>query len=187
MGVMKQNNNIYQLVETSVDGAMYATTQVVNAEASSSLKIQCNMVDGFVEAYQQSGSDVCCIKAVSHGFEPLKRMIGDIPNSVVDLLLKAVNNRTIERNYFRLYGELADGTITEEEFNREIEENESEYVLVGDEEPNEQTLRMALILSQRIKDVKDTEDLSSLFSINSAKLDSYINKISANGNLRKCK
>lgn len=175
-----------QVIENE-GGALFTTSSIVAAENSSSLKIQCNMVDGYAEAYQQSDSDMCCIKVLARGLEPLKRMMGVVPNSVVEMLIKAVNNRTVERNYFRLYGEMMDGTITEEEFNNEIANHEEDYVLSGEEEPNEQTLELALLLSEKIKDVKDTEDLSSLFSLDSVKLDSYLQKIGSDGNLRKYK
>lgn len=168
------------------DGALLNAVDIGSAENSSSLKIQCNMVDGYVEAYQQGNSDLCCIKVLSHGLDPLRRMIGVVPNSVIELLIKAVNNRTVERNYFRLYGEMVDGTITEEEFEKEIAKNEREYVLSGEEEPDERTLTTALLLSRRIKDVNDSEDLSSLFSFDSVKLDECLKKIEANGSLRKC-
>lgn len=174
-----------QIIQTH-DECLLDTVNVCSAENSSSVKIQCNMVDGYVEAYQQDNSDLCCMKVLSHSWNPLKRMIGVVPNSVVELLIKAVNNRTVERNYFRLYGEMVDGTISEDEFNREIEKNESEYVLSGEERPDEQTLITALLLSRHIKDVNNSEDLSSLFSFDSVKVDACLEKTAVNGNLRKC-
>lgn len=156
------------------------------SDNTSSLVVQCNMIDGCAEAYQMSGSDIYCIKVLSHGLEPLKRMIGEIPDSLLELLLRAVNNRTVERNYFRLYGEMADGTISEEEFNREIEDHEERYVVVADQEPNEGTLRLALSLCRYIKDVNDTEDLSSLFSLDTTKLNALLTKLGEDDGLRKC-
>ena len=94
-------------------------------------------------------------------------------NEVVDMLIDAVNNRTRERNYFKKYSELLEETITEDEFDSEIEKNEDDYVVGSHIKPTPRQLQHALKLIQRIKDVESTEDLSSLFSFNT----SFINNL----------
>ena len=48
---------------------------------------------------------------------------------VGELLVRAVNNRTRERNFFRLYADMLEQNITEEEYSRQLEECQDEYVL----------------------------------------------------------
>ena len=80
------------------------------------------------------------------------------------LLIMAVNNRTRERNYFRLYNQLLEKEITEEEFDKEIDEKEDEYVVSNNEEADKNDIEMALALSSYLKDVKDVDDMADLFS-----------------------
>ena len=82
------------------------------------------------------------------------------------LLLRAVNNRTRERNYFRLYSQLLDKEISDDEFDKEIEENEDDYVVSNNKEADIHDIELALSLSQYIKDVKDVDDMADLFSFN---------------------
>lgn len=111
---------------------------------------------------------------VSKGIEPVVDIFASKKDEAIRLLLKAVNNRTVQRNYFRLYSELMDNTISEEEFDKELEENESEYVVEANEEPSEETMSMALSLSRHIMDINNIDDLSSLFSFNSDCVNKYI-------------
>lgn len=83
-----------------------------------------------------------------------------------ELLIKAVNNRTRERNYFKKLVELFQNEITEDEFDREIEEHEDEYVVNTDEKPTREDIILACEAVKRIKDVKDVYDFSALFSFN---------------------
>ncbi len=83
-----------------------------------------------------------------------------------ELLIRAVNNRTRERNYFKKLVELFQDEISEEEFDKEIEENENEYVITTDEIPTHEDLVLACEIARRIKDVNDYDDLSALFSFN---------------------
>lgn len=80
------------------------------------------------------------------------------------LLIRAVNNRTRERNYFRLYNQLLEKEITEEEFDKEIDEKEDEYVVSNNEEADKNDIEMAVALSSYLKDVKDVDDMADLFS-----------------------
>lgn len=85
-------------------------------------------------------------------------------DKVVAMLVEAVNNRTRQRNYFRLYSELLDGQITDAEFERTLHENEDEYVLQEQSIPTKEDAVLALDLSRGIKDIATTEDLALLFS-----------------------
>ena len=87
-------------------------------------------------------------------------------DSMSQLLLRAVNNRTRERNYFRLYSQLLDKEISDDEFDKEIEENEDDYVVSNNKEADIHDIELALSLSQYIKDVKDVDDMADLFSFN---------------------
>lgn len=80
------------------------------------------------------------------------------------LLIRAVNNRTRERNYFRLYNQLLEKEITEEEFDKEIDEKEDEYVVSNNEEAGKNDIEIALALCSYLKDVKDVDDMADLFS-----------------------
>lgn len=80
------------------------------------------------------------------------------------LLIRAVNNRTRERNYFRKYTELLEGDITEEEFDREIEEHEDDYVVSNNEDADAEDIKIAMFLAQYLKDVDYADDMSDIFS-----------------------
>lgn len=83
------------------------------------------------------------------------------------LLVRAVNNRTRERNYFKLYNRLLDKEITDEEFDKEIDENEDDYVVANDKEADMNDIEVALSLCPYLKDVKDVDDMADLFSFSS--------------------
>lgn len=85
-------------------------------------------------------------------------------NDAVMLLLKAVNNRTIERDYFKLYCELLDSSITEDEFDKIIQSNENEYIISELDKPSTKQLKIALRLADKIKGVNSINDFTSLFS-----------------------
>ena len=80
------------------------------------------------------------------------------------LLIRAVNNRTRERNYFRLYNQLLDKEITDEEFDKEIDEHEDDYVVSNNEEADMNDIEVAISLCPYLKDVKDVVDMADLFS-----------------------
>lgn len=78
--------------------------------------------------------------------------------------MTAVNNRTRERNYFKKYVELLEGTISDEDFDKAIEDNEDDYVIQEDKEPTLEDVRCVLEMAPELKDVDSVEDLASLFS-----------------------
>lgn len=80
------------------------------------------------------------------------------------LLIRAVNNRTRERNYFKLYNQLLEKEITDDEFDKEIDEHEDDYVVSNNEEADMNDIEVALSLCPYLKDVKDVDDMADLFS-----------------------
>ncbi|MDF9829345.1 hypothetical protein [Parabacteroides sp. PF5-6] len=101
-------------------------------------------------------------------------LTGEKYKEALNMLITAVNNRTIERNYFKLYCDLLDGIISEGDFGKEIEENESEYVIDESEEPSVEKLKLAIALSDKLKNVDSVTDLSALFSFNPESLNSLV-------------
>lgn len=87
-----------------------------------------------------------------------------------ELLIRAVNNRTRERNYFRKYVELLEGEITEEDFDREIDENEDEYVVSTNMDASVDDIKIALALQPHLKDVNDVDDMADIFSFSDKSL-----------------
>lgn len=85
-------------------------------------------------------------------------------NRLTDLLITAVNNRTRERNYFRKYCELLEGQLSDEAFDKEIEENRDEYVVSLGKEADLTDINLALKISPYLKDVQDPDDMATLFS-----------------------
>lgn len=92
---------------------------------------------------------------------------GEQFESAYKLLLAAINNRTRERNFFRLSEQLASGEISENIYEAEIKNNEDEYVIRCDYHPSKEELLFAIKASSFIKDVQDDDDLSVLFSFDS--------------------
>ena len=104
-------------------------------------------------------------------------------NKILNLCFRAIDNRTIERNYFRLYSEMLEGDMSESEFYSQIQKNEDNYVILNDIVPSDEDLRIALYIASKVKDVMNSEDLSSLFSFNSEAVDKQLQKIEFNGDL----
>lgn len=80
------------------------------------------------------------------------------------LLTRAVNNRTRERNYFKLYCEMLDGIITEEDFDKEIDNHEDKYVINQNEDASIEDIELALEIYPDLMDVKDPNDMAEVFS-----------------------
>lgn len=88
----------------------------------------------------------------------------DATERLKKLLIRAVNNRTRERNYFKLYCEMLDGNITEEEFDKEIDENEDKYIISQEESATIEDIEMVLNICPHILGVNDPNDMIELFS-----------------------
>lgn len=101
---------------------------------------------------------------------------GDI-EQMKQLLIDAVNNRTRERNYFKLLYRLYAGEITDEDFDKEIDEHEDDYVINTDKLVSKEIISKAVELAKHIKDVNTAEDFVSLFSINEQSLNDSIHQL----------
>lgn len=119
--------------------------------------------------YLCKGNGPVVFRGCSNGTEIIDRMTIDLNESTYKMLINAINNRTRERNYFRLYSELKDEIISEEEFERKLDSSEDDFVVCTDIIPSMEDVKKALFLSKQIKDVETSEDLSSLFSFDSKK------------------
>ena len=91
-------------------------------------------------------------------------MIGDYYDLLRSTLIQAINNRTRERNYFRLYSDLLEESITEEEFNAELQNNGDEYIIKLHHKPSREELLIALNAAKDIMEVSSIEDLRTVFS-----------------------
>ena len=123
---------------------------------------------------ENEGKTVFSGSAMNNTFKEIFN--GGLNQKVCEFLFRAINNRTIERNYFRLYSDFLSGTISEQNFQQEIEDNESDYVIENNITPTIEDIRLALQLSEHIKDVQSSEDISSLFSFNSIEIDKLLTK-----------
>ena len=92
-----------------------------------------------------------------------------------ELLFTAVNNRTRERNYFQLLTKLLSEEISDDEFDKEIEENEDRYVLQSNQTPSRPQFEMACILAKRLMDINSPDDFLSLFSFSEEKTYKLLN------------
>lgn len=84
----------------------------------------------------------------------------------LNLLLEAVNNRTRERNYFKLYAENLMGEVSDEDFERELEEHEDLYVVRPYREATRRDLYISSYLAEHgeLMDVHSVDDIAELFS-----------------------
>lgn len=85
-------------------------------------------------------------------------LFGSYPN------ISAVNNRTRERNYYILYSRLADGEISDEDFDRLLDENPDNYVVNTFNSPSIEEFEEAWALSKQILNVDSVGDVEILFS-----------------------
>lgn len=93
------------------------------------------------------------------------------------MLVDAINNRTRERNYYHLYSRLLEGEITEDEFDREIDENTDDYVISTDKIPTEQEFHDAIALADHIKGIETTGDIETLFSFSGKEFNDYCKRL----------
>ena len=91
-----------------------------------------------------------------------------------ELMTRAINNRTRERNYFKLYCDMLDGNITEEEFDKEIEENEDRYVIKQNQDASVEDMEVALEVSPLLMDVKSPDDMAGVFSFSEKSMQTCI-------------
>ncbi len=135
------------------------------------------MQDGKFVAFTHDDTNNVVFVGVSEGNAVINRMIGIDYAEVVELFTRAVNNRTRQRNYFRLYNQMLLNEISEEDFYATIENDEDDYVIEELETPSKERLLHALKLSKNIKDVNNSEDFSNLFSFDSVETDKQLANI----------
>lgn len=164
-----------------------ATSKVYTVEGKSNefgqVLMSGQMRDGAFVALQQDGSDNIVFSGVSEGMSVINRMIGTDYSEMFELMTRAVNNRTRQRNFFQLQNSLLEGIINEEEFYKTIEENEDDYVIEEMEQPSVERIYNALLLSQKIKNVNNSEDFANLFSFDSIVTDRHLEMLEDNGGL----
>jgi len=119
-------------------------------------------------------NDTIFIAGVSEGDSFINQITGRSFENIYNLLIKAVNNRTVERDYFRLYSEFISGVLSEKDFEKELNEHEDNYVIQNNIIPTKDDVRFALNIAKDIKDVETSEDLSSLFSFNSIEIEKLL-------------
>lgn len=129
------------------------------------LKIDIENKELFIDAANNSALFVETSFSCSIPSTTLTRLYDQ--DRVVELLVRGINNRTRERNYFKKYCELLEGTISEGEFDKEVENHEDDYVVPTNQPTDREDIMIALDVSDKIKDVNYVEDLESLFSFNS--------------------
>lgn len=122
-------------------------------------------------AYQNDGSSVIAIqdnnkdKVTFAGVANKARFFSiSTADRLKELMTRAINNRTRERNYFKLYCDMLGGNITEDEFDREIEQNEDKYIIKQDCDASIEDIEVALEVSPSIMDVKSPDDMAEIFS-----------------------
>lgn len=120
-------------------------------------------------AYKNDGSSVIAIqdkdRVTFAGVANKARFFSiSTADRLKELMTRAINNRTRERNYFKLYCDMLDGKITEDEFDREIEQNEDKYIIKQDCDASVEDIEVALEVSPSIMDVKSPDDMAEIFS-----------------------
>lgn len=147
---------------------------MINADipnTSSTSVVTVNAVENPAVRITGNGLDMIVLKT-----DTKTSFIGEVDNcilpKVIDvlngtrekLLVEAVNNRTRERNYYRLYSQLLENQISDDDFDREIDEHPDEYVVSTDKCPTESEFYQAMLLSEHLKGTDTIGDIESLFS-----------------------
>jgi hypothetical protein len=158
-------------IKTKTDYSMQASeywqamdTNTNKATVITYMSDSCSMVAQEISDNGEQRSYNAIVLTKNNDFFEL--LSGKVYRESIEMLIKAINNRTIERDYFRLYCDMLDKTISEEDFDKIIDDNESDYVVDESEIPSVGKLKLAFELSKHIKSVYNVNDLSSLFSFN---------------------
>lgn len=132
------------------------------------------VVNGNIQMAIYHGNDVTRFAGIAktkYFFRPM------VPAEEVDLLVRGFNNRTRERNYFKLYCQLLSREITEEDFDREIEEHENLYVVEAPENAEPEEVCSAICLTERLIGIETTDDFTSVFGIDDKSIENYVKLI----------
>ena len=98
----------------------------------------------------------------------------NLQDHIIDIMAIAINNRTRERNYFKLYSSLLENKISDEEFDRLIDENPDMYVQEDYRDFSPLEIAIARKASEKIMDIEDLSDMAALFSISDRSIHKYI-------------
>lgn len=93
---------------------------------------------------------------------------------LVDLYIRAINNRTRELNYLKLYSQLLRGDISNNYFNEEIDKNEDDYIIPAGADADSDEIELALQIAPNLKDIETIEDFMNLFSFNDKSIRKYM-------------
>ena len=107
-----------------------------------------------------NSGDMCLAVSATEGTITLESSA----NPLKELLIRAVNNRTRERNYFKKYCELLEGDLTDEQFDNEIDTHPDEYVVSTEASTNLNELELAVNLAKHLKGIESIDDFTALFS-----------------------
>lgn len=158
-----------------VTGASTVSTIVTpgsNTIAATEMRI---MGDGYVLNVVQNERITAFAGAVDNAI--LKKVIRALDGSREQMLVDAVNNRTRERNYYELYSRLLDNELSDDEFDREIDENPDEYVIPTNKIPTEEEFHEAIALADYIKGIETSSDIASLFSFKGKEFNEYCKRL----------
>lgn len=97
---------------------------------------------------------------------------------LADLLIKGFNNRTRERNYYRLYSSLLQGDISDDDFDNEIESNPDRYVIPMNGDSSKEAISTALWVSPQLMDIDSAGDFEAAFSFKEGASEKYCNYLS---------
>lgn len=165
------NDNILRPV-TGVATATVRVTPESNTQSSNLSSIQ---GEGVVLHVVQNERLTAFVGAVDNVILP--RVISALDGSRERMLVDAINNRTRERNYYQLYSRLLENEISDDDFDREIDEHPDEYVITTDKIPSEQEFHEAIILADHIKGIETTGDIETLFSFRSKEFNEYCKRL----------
>ena len=113
------------------------------------------------------GQDITVFAGAATTSAFTRTLIGQ-DNRLEDLYVRAINNRTRERNYFKLYSSLLRGDISDDDFDEEIDKNEDDYVVPAGVDAD--------LTEIKLKNVETTDDFMALFSFNDKSVHKYIAK-----------
>lgn len=128
---------------------------------NNALYVTCQSEGKHIIAIQNGDSETYAVAGVMKKTELFNI---DLTERLKKILIRAVNNRTRERNYFKLYCEMLDGIITEEDFDKEIDSHEDKYVINQNEDASIEDIELALEIYPDLMDVKDPNDMAEVFS-----------------------
>ena len=109
------------------------------------------------------GQDITVFAGAATTSAFTRTLIGQ-DNRLEDLYVRAINNRTRERNYFKLYSSLLRGDISDD------------YVVPAGVDADLTEIEFALQVTPKLKNVETTDDFMALFSFNDKSVHKYIAK-----------